>query len=194
MKRYYDVLALLGLILVRGLSFPAFEFGLDAFPVLMLTAFRLDIAAIVLFGYVLATNTDWRPTTRGDYIAIGSGGIVAFALANGLWSMGQEMTTATFAGLMAGLVPITTAGFSWVLLPRDRLSPLGVVGLGVGFGGAMILMLPEGGLHFSPTLVGKLLVFAGVTAAGLGGVLIRWATPRSRRRARSRGPSPSERC
>ncbi|MEA5387958.1 DMT family transporter [Haloarculaceae archaeon H-GB2-1] len=177
MHRYSILLGFAVLVLLKGLSFPAFEIGLASFPVLMLAALRYDVAVVVLFGYVLATDTDLRPTTRGDVVAILAGGVVSFTVATALWSVGQEMTSATLSGLMASLVPIMTAAFSWILLPEDRLTGVGIAGLGVGFLGALIIMLPSGGLQFGPGVTGKVLMFVGVAATALAGVLIRWARP-----------------
>lgn len=177
MKRYYDAIAFIILITAKGLSFPAFEAGLTAFPVLLLAALRFDLAGLILFIYVFTRGQQWMPKTRGDYIAIISGGVLIFTFSTGLWSIGQELTTSTLSGLMASLVPIATAGFSWLLIPKDRLSPIGVVGLGIGFIGALFIMIPDSGIEFGPNTYGKILILLGVLGTSLGAVIIRWAQP-----------------
>jgi drug/metabolite transporter (DMT)-like permease len=177
-SRYDVAVAFAVMTLLQGLSFPAFEVGLTSFPVLMLAALRYDVSVVVLFGYVVSTRTTWRPTTAGDWIAIVAGGIVTFTISTALWSVGQKMTTSAFSGLMASLVPVVTAGFAWLLLPEDRLSTVGVVGLFVALSGAVVMMLPDQSLAFESGVVGKALVFLGVVTTGLGGVLIRWSRPR----------------
>lgn len=176
-KQYYDAIGFIILITSMGLSFPAFEVGLTAFPVLFLAAMRFDIAGVLILSYVFLTSTEWKPTTFGDYFTIGAGGLITFAIATAFWGIGQEMTTSTLSGLMASFVPILTAGFSWLLIPEDRLSPIGVFGLLVGFSGALLIMIPENSLTFGPGIVGKVMMLVGVTASALGGVLIRWAEP-----------------
>jgi drug/metabolite transporter (DMT)-like permease len=177
MKRYYDAVAFVILVVAKGLSFPAFEIGLQYFPVLFLAALRFDLASVLIFSYVLTAGVAWKPRTRGDFLAIGTGGLVAITFATAFWSIGQEMTTSTLSGLMASLGPVLTAGFTWLLLPEDRLSPLGLVGLSIGFLGALVIMLPGGGLAFGQGFLGKVLMFLGVAGSALGGVLIRWSKP-----------------
>ena len=177
MKRYYDVIGFIILIASKGLSFPAFEIGLTAFPVLFLAALRFDIAGILILSYVFFSGTEWKPVTFGDFFTITVGGLITFAIATAFWGIGQDMTTSTLSGLMASLVPILTAGFSWLLIPKDRLSPIGVFGLLVGFAGALLIMVPGNSLTFGPGIVGKIMMLVGVTASALGGVLIRWAEP-----------------
>ena len=177
MKRYYDVIGFSILVGAKGLSFPAFEAGLTAFPVLLLAALRFDLAAVILFAYIFLRGMQSRPETSGDYIAILAGGLMIFTLSTGFWSIGQDLTTSTLSGLMSSLVPIATAGFSWLLLPEDRLSQGGIFGLTVGFVGALLIVLPGSALEFGPNTIGKLLIFLGVIGSALGAVIIRWAQP-----------------
>lgn len=177
MKRYYDVIAFTILVAAKGLSFPAFEAGLTAFPALFLGALRFDIAGVILLLYVFSRKTQMKPQTRGDFIALFSGGVIIFTISTAFWSVGQDLTTSTLSGLMASLVPILTAGFSWMVIPRDRLSTLGVFGLGIGFLGALIIMIPGTPLEFGPSTTGKVLIFLGVSTSAFGAVIIRWAQP-----------------
>ena len=177
MERYYDAVGFTILVAAKGLSFPAFEVGLNAFPVLMLAALRFDLAAMIIFVYLIFAGRQVKPRTHGDFIAISAGGLIIFTVSTGLWSIGQELTTSTLSGLMSSLVPIITAGFSWLLIPEDRLSPLGVIGLGVGFVGALLILLPGTQVILSPEILGKSLLFLGAAAAAVGAVIIRWAKP-----------------
>jgi len=176
-SRYAVPVAFVIFVLTKGFNFPAFEVGLDSVPVLLLSALRFDLAAVVLFAYVFWTGRTWKPTTRGDVIAILAGGLGICFVGTVFWATGQKLTTATLSGLMSSLLPLATAGFSWILLPQDRLSPLGMVGLGVGFFGALLILLPSGALVFSSGLLGKGLIFVGVLIASLSSVSIRWAKP-----------------
>jgi drug/metabolite transporter (DMT)-like permease len=175
--RYYDLAGFVSLTLFRGFSYPALEFGLVSFPPLLLAAFRFDLAGLLLLGYVALRTDDWVPRTRDDLVSIAAGGVVLIAVGNGAWTVGQGLTTSALSGVMVSVSPLLTAAFSWVLLPEDRLSAGGVAGLVVGFGGALLIMLPDGPLRIGPGLVGKGLIFAGIASVALGGVLIRWADP-----------------
>lgn len=164
-------------ILLKGLAFPIFEFAIAAFPVLFLSAVRFYIASVILIGYIIWTDTAWKPQTSGDYIAIIGGGVIAFAFSTAFWSIGQMMTSSALSGLMASLVPILTAGFSWILIPKDRLTQRGIGGLAIAFIGAIVIMLPGMGLEINPKIIGKILLFLGVAGSAFGSVVIRWAQP-----------------
>ncbi|MFB6183359.1 MAG: DMT family transporter [Haloarculaceae archaeon] len=175
MSRYRDVVGFGILVCVWGFGFAAAEIGFSTFPPLLLMAFRYDIGAVLLFGYVVVAVDDWWPSTRGDYLAVLSGGVLMMVVGNGVWFVGQRLTTSVFSGMMASLIPVTTAAFSWVVLPDDRLTPLSLIGLGVSFVGASIITLSGNGLTFGASLLGKGLLFASVCGMALASVFIRRA-------------------
>ena len=172
-----DVTAFCALGWFWGTTFAAVEVGLVSFPPLLLLALRYYIAGAILLGYVAWTTDDWRPATTADFVAISGGGLFWIAIGNGVWFVGQELTTSVLSGLMTALIPIATTAFSWVLLPEDRLTPLSLVGLCASFGGALLIVSPSGTAvaAVSAELVGKGLLVAGVAGSALGSVLIRRA-------------------
>lgn len=170
-----DSAAFCALALLWGTTFAAVEVGLDSFPPLLLMALRYYIAGVLLLGHVAWREDDWWPTTSTDLVAIGGGGLCWIAVGNGVWFVGQELTTSVLSGLMTGLIPIATAAFSWLLLPEDRLTPLSLVGLLISFGGATLVVQPPDRTVVNATMIGKGLLFAGVAGSALGSVLIRRA-------------------
>ncbi|MFB6183917.1 MAG: DMT family transporter [Haloarculaceae archaeon] len=175
MLRDNDGVAFAVLTIVWGLGFSAAEAGFSSFPPLLLMAFRYDLGTVLLFGYVAVTVDDWWPSTSGDLVALASGGVLLITGANGIWFVGQNLTTSVFSGMMASLFPVLTAAFSWLLLPEDRLTPLSLVGLFVSFAGALLIMLPNGGFDVDANLIGKLVLFLSACSGSLGSVLIRRA-------------------
>lgn len=173
-----DVAAFCALAWLWGSTFAAVEVGLVSFPPLLLLALRYYLAGVLLLGYVAWTADDWRPTTGADYLAVTGGGLCWIAVGNGVWFVGQGLTTSVLSGLMTSLIPIATAVFSWVLLPEDRLTPLSLVGLCISFIGAVLIVQPTGEAIGTAELFGKGLLFAGVLGSGLGSVLIRRASAR----------------
>ncbi|MEA5388023.1 DMT family transporter [Haloarculaceae archaeon H-GB11] len=144
---------------------------------MLLNAVRYDLAALLLFGYLGVRVDEWRPTTRSDVFAVVGGGLLWIGLGNGVWFVGQKLTSSVFSGTMPSLIPVMTVAFSWVLLPEDRLTPLSLVGLGVSIAGAVVITVPADGLTIDGRLVGTGLLFVGVCGAALGSVLIRRARP-----------------
>lgn len=158
-----------------GTTFAAVEVGLGSFPALVLMASRYYLAGVILLGYVATTGHDWRPSTAGDLVGIAGGSVFWIALGNGVWYIGQALTTSVLSGLMAGLIPIATVVFSWQLLPDERLTPVSLVGLLVSFAGAVLIVRPPGGFVVDSGFLGKAILLVGVAGSGLGSVLIRRA-------------------
>lgn len=177
MSRLRDIVAFLSIATFWGFSFTVVEMGLSSLPPLLLMAFRYDIAGLILLGYVIVRYDIWRPTTQSDLFAICGGGVLWIALGNGVWFVGQALTSSVLSGVMPSLIPIVTTVCSWVFLPNDRLAPSSLVGVLISFVGAMILVWPTGPVTLNAGLLGKSLLFVGVIGAALGSVVIRWASP-----------------
>lgn len=173
--QYRDLALFLALSLMGGGAFPAVEAALAYVPPLLIAALRFDLAGVLMLGYALTTTDNWRPSTRGDVLAVIGGGVLFFPLGQGVWYIGQELTTSILSGLLAGLIPILTAAWSWVLIPEEQVSKGSLVGLGIGFSGVLLVLVPGTTSLFSPGVVGKLVMFASAVGTALGSVLIRRA-------------------
>ncbi|AQL42757.1 EamA family transporter [Halorientalis sp. IM1011] len=159
-----------------GLSFPAISVGLEALPPVLFAAFRYDVAAVILLGAVAiqASGWSWLPTTRGDYEAVAGGGLFLIA-GNGFLFLGQQTVPSGVAAIIQGLVPIATVLWALVLLPEERVSAVGAVGIVIGFLGVALVIRPDPANLLSADLVGKLLICVQVTSVALGGVLVQRA-------------------
>lgn len=175
MSRSRDVAAFLALALLWGLTVSATEVGLASLPPLLLSALRYDVGGVVLLAWVGLRYDGWLPATRRDLVAVSAGGVFWIAVGNGVWFVGQDLTTSVLSGLMTSLIPIATAAVSWVVVPGDRLSATALAGLVVSFAGAVLLAWPGDPATLDPHLVGTALMLLGVGGAAVGGVLIRWA-------------------
>ncbi|MFC6726347.1 DMT family transporter, partial [Halobium palmae] len=175
MTRYRDSFAFCTIACLWGLSLAVVEVGLRTFPPLLLSAFRYYLAGVLLLGYVGATDDEWLPSTRGDLLAVAGGGVFWIAVGNGVWFVGQEITTSVLSGLMVSLTPVATAVVSWALLPEDRLTPAAFVGLVVSFAGATLMLWPTGGITAAGSVLGKAILSVGVLGLGVGSVLLRAA-------------------
>ena len=161
-----------------GLSFPAISVGLDALPPVLFAAFRYDVAAVILLGAVAvrAAGRSWLPSTRADYTAVAGGGLFLIA-GNGFLFLGQQTVPSGVAAIIQGLVPIATVLWALVLLPEERVSAVGAVGIVVGFLGVALVIRPDPANLLTADLVGKLLICVQVTLVALGGVVVQRAAP-----------------
>jgi len=157
------------LSLLWGFSFPVISVGLEAIPPLLFASFRYDVAAALLLGAAVIT-TDWRPRSRGDWEAVLGGGCFLVA-GNGFLFVGQQTVPSSVAAIIQGLVPIVTTLWALVVL-GDRVSPVGALGILVGFLGVGLVVRPTPANLLAGDLTGRLLVLLQVVIVSLGGVLI----------------------
>nr|WP_205742928.1 DMT family transporter [Halalkalirubrum salinum] len=158
-----------------GLSFPAISVGLEFVPPLLLAAFRYDTAAIVLLAYAILRTDGWRPRGMNHFQAIAGGGLFLVA-GNGLLFIGQQTVPSSVAAIMTSLVPIVTALWAFVLL-GERLSRVGVVGVGLGFVGLAFVIQPDPANLLGGDTIGRLIILGQVASVSLGGVIIQRAGP-----------------
>lgn len=159
-----------------GGAFPAIRVGLRYSPPLLLAAFRYAVSALLLLVYARATTDGWRPRTPSDRRAVVAGGAF-FVGGSGLLFVGQQFTTSGVAAILYGLIPILTPVAAWFLLPGERLSRRGLLGVLVGFVGVVVVVGPTSLELGGSTLVGQLLVILAAASVTLGTVLVRRNRP-----------------
>ena len=161
-------LELLLLSLTWGGSFLAIRVALDEIPVATSVAYRVALAALVLWAVVLwrrlPVTTDWR--IWGAFLVMGLlNNIIPFSLMawgqlyieTGLTSI-LNATTAIFAVLVAAAV-----------FPDERLTPRKAVGVGLGFLGVATAIGLENLTSFEPRSVAQLAILVGTLSYALAG-------------------------
>jgi drug/metabolite transporter (DMT)-like permease len=156
-----------------GGTFVAARAGLAYFPPLLFVAFRFDLAAVLLLGYVALTREHWLPRTHRDLAGVFVTGVPALGLSNALLFTGQQYTTSAVAAVVFSLAPVLTPLFSLGLLPEERLSARGALGLLVGLAGVGIVVRPDPGALLAGDTLGRVLLLGGATSVALGSVLVR---------------------
>ncbi|KOX92542.1 hypothetical protein AMS69_14460 [Haloarcula rubripromontorii] len=176
--RYRDSALFVLLAVLFGGSFVAIKTGLRELPPVLFAGLRFDLAAVTLLGYIVFTRSrsTWLPRTRGDFVGIGMAALFLIALNNGFLFLGQGTTTPAAASVMYGLNPILAPVFAWWLL-GDRLSWLGVVGIGIALSGVIIIVQPSPSTFTDASAVGQLLVLGAAAAVALGSVLLQRVSP-----------------
>jgi drug/metabolite transporter (DMT)-like permease len=159
------------LAVVWGFSFPAITVGLRSLPPVLFAAFRYDVAAVLLVAYAVVRTDEWRPTRRPDL----AGGVFLVA-GNGLLFVGQRTVPSGVAAILQSLVPIATSLWALLLLPEERVTPTGAVGILLGLLGVALIVRPDPS-NLLGANVGRLLILVQVASVALGGVLIQRARP-----------------
>ena len=176
MTRYRSLGLFLLIAVLFGGAFPAIKAGLEFAPPLLLAAIRYAVSAAVLLGYAAATSDNWRPDAQNDRFAVLAGGTFIIG-GSGLLFVGQQFTTSGVAAILYGLIPILTPVAAWFLLPDERLSRTGLLGVTVGFVGVVIVIQPAPADLGGSTLLGQVLVVLAACSVTLGTVLVRRSHP-----------------
>ncbi|MFP4530058.1 MAG: DMT family transporter [Halodesulfurarchaeum sp.] len=173
MSRVRSVLSWLFLSAIWGTAFMAIKAGLESFaeaPVLF-AAFRYDLAGLLMLGYAILTVERWRPDTRNEWLLTLVGGAFMIAGYHAFLFVGELSTTSAVAAVIVSLSPILTTGFARIMLPGRTLSPLGIVGLGLGLLGVVVIAQPDFGSLVETATFGEVLVFMAAVSFALGSVL-----------------------
>jgi drug/metabolite transporter (DMT)-like permease len=177
--RYRNLLLFCALAAAWGSAFMAIKAGLgepgspayffDA-PVLF-AAVRYDIAGILMLGYAAWAVDRWRPRGRSEWLLVAVGAVFLIAGYHALLFIGERGTTSAAAAVIVSLSPVLTTAFARALLPQERLTVVGLVGMVLGLVGVAILARPD-----PANLVGsrfEALVFGATLCFALGSVLTR---------------------
>jgi drug/metabolite transporter (DMT)-like permease len=159
-----------------GFSFLAIAVGLESLEPVLFAAFRYDVAAVLLLGYAFVSEGEWLPTDAPNLGAILGGGVFLIA-GNGLLFVGQQTVPSGVAAILQSLVPIATSLWALGLLPEERVSARGAVGIALGFVGVGLVVRPDPANLLGTGVVGRVIILCQVLSVALGGVLIQRARP-----------------
>ena len=175
MSRFRNAGLFVALAALWGTAFMAIKVGLDYFPPVFFAALRYDVAGVVMLGYVAVASERRLPRGREEWWVVFVGGTLLIAGYHAFLFVGEQYTTSAVAAVVVSLSPVLTTGFARVLLPSERLTPVGIAGLLLGLVGVVVLSAPDAGNLLSVDVIGKVLVFAAAVSFALGSVLTRRA-------------------
>ncbi|WP_142858216.1 DMT family transporter [Salinigranum halophilum] len=163
--------------LAFGTAFVGIKAGVATIPPVLFAALRFDLGAGLLLALLVRRRgvVGALPRTRRDLLGVGIAGVFLVTLNGALLFIGQQFTTSAAAAVVYGIVPLATAPFAVVVL-RDRLSPLGVVGLVLGFAGLVVVVRPSPEFLQGSGL-GEALVVVAALSVAFGSVLLRRVRP-----------------
>jgi drug/metabolite transporter (DMT)-like permease len=161
----------LALAVAWGSAFTAIKAGLEYFPPVLFAAFRYDLAGLLMLGYAAYATERWRPRTRDEWLLAGVSGLLMIAAYHAFLFVGQGGTTSAAAAIVVSVSPILTTGFSRALLPDERLTSVGLVGLTLGLVGVIVLRNPRPGEVLNAETASLTMVFLAAAAFALGSVL-----------------------
>ena len=165
---------LLGMVgLVWGAAYVFIREGivLGATP-LAFAATRYALSAVAFILIAIAVRLP-LPSRRAVAVSATVGGLLVVGLYGGLLYWGEQFTTGGYAAVLASTIPIMTVAIGFPLLASERLGRYGLLGIGVGFVGVALLVLPGAVGSSIGTWQGPFFILVAMLSAAMGSVLLR---------------------
>jgi len=161
-----------GFAVMWSSAFTSARIIVEAAPPLSALALRFFISGFLGVAIAWALGQSWR-LTPGQWRACIILGICQNALYLGLNFVAMQTIEASLAVIIASMMPLLVALASWLLL-KERLAPLTLMGLLVGFAGVALVM----GTRFSGGVdpYGLTLCIIGAVALTVATLSVRGAT------------------
>lgn len=133
-----SILMGLAFVFMWSSAFTSARIIVAAAPPLTSLALRFLISG--LLGIALAASMGQKISlTRGQWSSVLVFGISQNALYLGLYFVAMQRIEAGFASIIASTMPLIVAFLGWAVL-RDRLTPMALGGLALGFAGVALIM------------------------------------------------------
>lgn len=165
--------ALLLLSLLWGGSFFFVGVAVGALPPLAIVALRVGLAALALWAVIAALKVRVPRESRVWAAFLGMGvlnNVVPFTLI--VW--GQTQIASGLASILNATTPFFTVVVAGLLLPDERITPLKLLGVGIGFLGVVALIGPEAlsglAVEGASPLWAQLAVLGAALSYGFAGV------------------------
>ena len=158
-----------------GANYVVAKVALREVSPLDLVVIRTSGTAILLFAALRLQPRPAAPArlTRRDLLELLLYSLLGATINQLCFLAGLARSTATNASLVLVSIPLLTLAFA-VLLGRERASARGAIGIVIGLCGALLLLIPRGGVDLaSSAAVGNLLLLCAGSAYGLYLVLTR---------------------
>ena len=172
-------LLLFALVAMWGSAFMFTGIAVRGFSPTALVTIRLVIAAVLLTGLVLVRGHRFPRTRRFWLFSVGislAGNCVPFWLI----SFGQQRIDSGLAGILMGIMPLTTMVLAHFLVRGERLNRTKAVGFVVGFAGLVALIGPEALLQLrgrGTELLYQLAVLGGAVCYAINAIVARHRPP-----------------
>lgn len=157
-----------------GFNVVAVKYLVDHFSPVTMQGMRIGAAGMVLMTILFFLREISKVSVRQwGYVAVAA--LFGQVLHHGLIARGLQLTTASNASLILGLIPITTAVLSSLFL-KESLSRLQYTGVLVALSGVSIVVLEGSGISGIQVATGDAFIFAGMLVQAFSFIIIRKAT------------------
>ena len=167
--------ALFCVSLLFGANYIVAKVAMREITPLDLVMFRASATAAILFVALRLRSRTVAPPklSTADFGQLFLYSLLGVSVNQLCFLQGLSRTTATNASIMLVSIPILTLAFA-VMLRRERATLTGVLGIVIGLTGALLLIIPRGGVDLSSrATVGNLFLLAGGASYAMYLVLTR---------------------
>ena len=133
----------------------AYRYGVDAVTVIM---YRMLFALPFFVAMSWWASRGRAPLTRADWLGVLGLGVTGYYLASFLDFLGLQYVTASLERLIVYLTPTLVLVLGWLLYRKPFTRPQ-LVGMAIGYAGALLVFGQEVRLEGSNVALGALLVF-----------------------------------
>ena len=173
-------LLLFALVAMWGSAFMMTGIAVRGFTPATLVAARLAIAAPLLTGLVLLRRGEWFPADRRFWLFSAALALAGNCVPFWLISFGQQRVDSGLAGILMGIMPLTTMVLAHFFVRGERLNTTKAAGFLLGFVGLIVLIGPAALLHLrgeGTALLYQLAVLGGAVCYAINTIVARHRPP-----------------
>ncbi|WP_084399279.1 DMT family transporter [Henriciella aquimarina] len=169
-----------GLFLLLSLcwacAFAMTKLAVGGLPASVIIPGRLTVAALILWGVMLARGERLPPfSDRAAWLSIVGLGTIGTAAPFYLITLGQKTIDSSLAALLISAAPLFTAVLAHIRFHDEQITAYKAAGLIVGFAGVAVLLGPDALTGLDLELGAQLLVLMGAFCYAINSIIARQA-------------------
>lgn len=173
-----DVAILLAIAAMWGTSFPAIKIAVAEIGPASLAAYRIAIGAAAVLAF-LAGRGLRLPRSRRAWLVSAAVGLLSTAAPFTLISWGEQSIDSATAAILLSAMPAMSLVLAHFATRDDRMSPLKLLGIALGFAGVLVLIGADALAGLESAVWGSLAVLGAATCYAVSGIATRYL-PESR--------------
>jgi drug/metabolite transporter (DMT)-like permease len=158
-------------VAIWGTTWGAIKIGVEDVPPWTFALYRSALVAVTLTAIALTLRLAW-PSDRRTLALVAISGAVNSGVSWALIFWAERFVPSGLVAVFGCTAPIWTALLAHFLVRGDRLSPLKVVALALGFGGIVSLVGTSGEIEGGPALLAMVLLALMPLLWGISGIVM----------------------
>lgn len=167
-----DFAIFVGLVLVWGSTWLAVKVGLETAPPFWFATIRFAISFVLLGAIILIRKPNYTPVRR-NVGKIMVAGTAAYGICYALIYWGQRFISSGTASVLFASIPFFAAMLSALWLPEEKVTPLKVTGIVIGFAGLIVIFLGDISLRSELAAWGAVMVVLSAAVAAFTAVYVK---------------------